>query len=129
MEAIKVSQDLGMSNGQPQNNKLNLNEFEFLQTIGTGSFGRVRLGRHKNTNKIYAIKMLKKIEVLRLKQADHIYSEYNILSKLNHPFIVELKGVNIKDPKYLYFVLEYVPGGELFTILRAQTSFPVEQAK
>lgn len=115
--------------GNANNNKVNLNEFDFLQTIGTGSFGRVRLGRHKKTNKIYAIKMLKKAEIIRLKQVDHIYSEYNILSLLNHPFIVELRGVVLTDAKFLYFVLEYVPGGELFTILRTQGSFPVEQAK
>ena len=111
------------------NNKINLNDFDFLQTIGTGSFGRVRLGRHKKTNKIYAIKMLKKAEIMRLKQVDHIYSEYNILSMLNHPFIVELRGVALTDPKYLYFILEYVAGGELFTILRTQGNFAVEQAK
>ncbi len=111
------------------NNKVNLNEFDFLQTIGTGSFGRVKLGRHKKTNKIYAIKMLKKAEIIRLKQVDHIYSEYNILSMLNHPFIVELRGVALNDPKFLYFVLEYVPGGELFTILRTQGNFAVDQAK
>ncbi len=118
-----------MENTSTANNKINLNDFDFLQTIGTGSFGRVRLGRHKKTNKIYAIKMLKKAEIMRLKQVDHIYSEYNILSMLNHPFIVELRGVALTDPKYLYFVLEYVPGGELFTILRTQGNFPVEQAK
>jgi serine/threonine protein kinase len=48
---------------------------------------------------------------------------------LNHPFIVELRGVALTDPKFLYFVLEYVAGGELFTILRTQGNFPVEQAK
>jgi protein kinase X len=58
--------------------------------INLGSFGRVRLGKHKKTSKIYAIKMLKKCEILRLKQQDHIYSEYNILKQLNHPFIVSI---------------------------------------
>lgn len=111
------------------NNKIAITDFDFMQTLGTGSFGRVRLGRHKKTNKIYAIKMLKKAEILRLKQVDHIFSEYNILSMLNHPFIVEMRGVYVGDPKYLYFVLEYVPGGELFTILRTQGNFPVEQSK
>ena len=46
-------------------NKINIKEFEFLQTIGTGSFGRVRLAKHKKSNKIYAIKMLKKGEIIR----------------------------------------------------------------
>jgi serine/threonine protein kinase len=73
--------------------------------------------------------MLKKQEILRLKQVDHIHSEYKILSQLNHPFIVELKGIVPTDPKILYFILEYVPGGELFTILRTQGNFPVEQSK
>ena len=109
--------------------KVELSDFEMMQTIGTGSFGRVKLGRHKKTNKIYAIKMLKKAEIIKLKQMDHIYSEYTILSMLNHPFIVEMKGVSVTDPKYLYFVLEYIAGGELFTVLRQQGCFPIAQSK
>ncbi len=82
--------------------------------------------------------MLKKAEIIRLKQVDHIHSEYNILSQLNHPFIVyklfpynqvELRGIVANDPKYLYFILEYVPGGELFTILRTNGNFPVDQSR
>jgi protein kinase X len=109
--------------------KVLLSEFEFIKTIGTGSFGRVKLARHKKTNKIYAIKMLKKAEIIKLKQMDHIYSEYTILSMLNHPFIVELKGISVADPKFLHFVLEYIAGGELFMILRTQGCFPLEQSK
>ena len=45
------------------------------------------------------------------------------------PFIVELKGVNVNDPVYLYFILQYVPGGELFSLLRSKVSFPLLQAK
>ena len=75
------------------------------------------------------MKMLKKCEIMRMKQIDHIYNEYNILSILNHPFIVELKGVNVTDPQYLYFILEYIPGGELFTLLRNTNVFPVAQAR
>ena len=48
-----------------------------------------------------------------------------IFSILNHQFIVELKGVNVIDPMYLYFILEYVPVNELFTLLRNKTSFPL----
>jgi protein kinase A len=109
--------------------KIKLSDFEILETLGTGSFGRVRLGRHKKSKKIYAIKMLKKCEIIRLKQVDHIHSEYQILNKLNHPFIVEFKGALTTDPKYLYFILEFVQGGELFTILRTAGSFTEEQSK
>ena len=109
--------------------KINISDFEKLETVGLGSFGRVRLCRNIKTNKIYVLKILKKSEILRLKQTDHIYSEYNILAFLNHPFIIQLMGVNFDDPKYLYFLLEYIPGGELFTLLRKKKMFPLEQAK
>ena len=109
--------------------KVNLNDFELLQTVGIGSFGRVRLCRHKKNSRVYVMKILKKAEIVKQKQVDHVYSEYNILSILNHPFIVELKGVNVQHPQYLYLILEYVPGGELFTLLRNNINFPVEQAK
>ena len=114
---------------EKKNRKISLSEFELLQTVGIGSFGRVRLTRHKKTDTVSVMKILKKIEIVKQKQVDHIYSEYNILTILNHPFIVELKGVNVQHPQYLYLILEYVPGGELFTLLRNNTNFPVEQAK
>ena len=111
------------------NVKIQISDFDVLQTVGIGTFGRVKLCRHKKTKKIYVMKMLKKCEIMRMKQIDHIYNEYNILSILNHPFIVELKGVNVTDPQYLYFILEYIPGGELFTLLRNTNVFPVAQAR
>ena len=109
--------------------KINLSDYEKLETVGLGSFGRVRLCKNIKTNKVYAMKILKKVEIIRLKQIDHIYSEYNILSFLNHPFIIQLLGINFDDPKYVYFLLEYIPGGELFTLLRKKQLFPLEQAK
>ena len=69
------------------------------------------------------------MEIIKQKQVDHVFSEFNILSVLNHPFIVQLVGLNFDDPKYLYFIIEYVQGGELFTLLRTRGSFPLEQAK
>jgi protein kinase A len=109
--------------------KVKLSDFEKLQTVGLGSFGRVRLCRYKKKDKIYVMKILKKMEIIKQKQVDHVYSEFNILSVLNHPFIVQLVGLNFDDPKYLYFIIEYVQGGELFTLLRTRGSFSVEQAK
>ena len=109
--------------------KVKLSDFEKMQTVGLGSFGRVRLCRYKKNDKVYVMKILKKMEIIKQKQVDHVYSEFNILSVLNHPFIVQLVGMNFDDPKYLYFIIEYVQGGELFTLLRTRGSFPLEQAK
>eukprot|EP00831_Metopus_contortus_P007818 TRINITY_DN129_c0_g3_i1.p1 TRINITY_DN129_c0_g3~~TRINITY_DN129_c0_g3_i1.p1 ORF type:complete len:327 (+),score=63.49 TRINITY_DN129_c0_g3_i1:45-1025(+) len=112
----------------PPPKKVKLEDFEIMATLGTGSFGRVRLAKEKRNKKYWAIKILKKAEIIRLKQVDHIISECCLLDSIKHPFIVNMEGV-AHDDRYLYMVLEFVRGGELFTYLRAVTSFPVPQAQ
>ena len=72
-----------------------LNDFNFISTLGTGTFGRVRLVKHRDepeSVRPMALKCLKKSEIIRLKQTEHIKSEKNILERINHPFIVNLLG-------------------------------------
>ena len=90
--------------------KVKLSDFEKLQTVGLGSFGRVRLCRYKKNDKVYVMKILKKMEIIKQKQVNHVYSEFHILLVINYPFIVQLVGFNFDDPKYLYFIIEYVQG-------------------
>jgi serine/threonine protein kinase len=66
-----------------------------MATLGTGkilvysgSFGRVKLAKNKSTGRYIALKMLKKSEIIKLKQVDHVANENKILSALEHPFIV-----------------------------------------
>ncbi|OMJ85557.1 hypothetical protein SteCoe_13099 [Stentor coeruleus] len=108
--------------------KLQLSELEILQTLGTGSFGRVRLARIKQTGAYVALKILKKAEILKLKQVDHVISEFSILRTINHPFLVNLLGYT-QDDRYLYFALEFVQGGELFTYLRTVGKLDVAHAR
>jgi protein kinase A len=77
----------------------------------------VRLARVKQTGNYVALKILKKSEILKLKQVDHVISEFSVLRIINHPFLVNLLGYT-QDERYLYFLLEFVQGGELFTYLR-----------
>lgn len=88
-------------------------DFEFLRTIGKGSFGKVYSARHKKEDTIYAIKVLNKKMILKRNEKNHIMSERNVLLKnLNHPFLVGLYySFQTKDK--LYFVLDYVNGGEV----------------
>lgn len=75
--------------------KFLLQDFKFLSTLGTGTFGRVRLVKHKSEPaeaEPVALKCLKKSEIIRLKQIEHVKSEKKILETINHPFIVNLKG-------------------------------------
>ncbi|KAJ1899011.1 cAMP-dependent protein kinase catalytic subunit [Coemansia sp. IMI 209127] len=105
-----------------------LGSFEIFRTVGTGSFGRVRLVRHKETGKYFAMKVLRKSHVVRAKQVEHVNSERRILAECNCPFIVYMLGT-CQDQVNLYFFMEYVVGGELFTYLRRYHQFPSPVAK
>lgn len=82
----------GASNEKSNKKVLTIHDFNFLATLGTGTFGRVRLVRYKHNPKCdpMALKMLKKTEIIRLKQIDHVKNEWKILESINHPFIVTL---------------------------------------
>ena len=112
----------------PDASSWKLSDLEVKETIGTGTFGRVRLVKHKGTGKHFALKILKKQEILRMKQVDHILSESSILSEVHHPFVVNmLKG--FQDDDRLYLLFEFVVGGELFSHLRKAGKFPNDVAK
>jgi len=78
----------------------------------------VKLAKNKVSQAYCALKILKKAEIIRLKQVDHIINENTILANLDHPFIVRMEGF-CQDARYLYLILEFVSGGELFTYLRS----------
>jgi len=98
-------------------NTAGLDDFERIKTLGTGSFGRVMIVQHKPTKEYYAMKILDKQKVVKLKQVEHTLNEKRILQAISFPFLVSLR-FHFKDNSYLYMVLEYVPGGEMFSHLR-----------
>mmetsp|Transcript_15218 Transcript_15218/g.49953 ORF Transcript_15218/g.49953 Transcript_15218/m.49953 type:complete len:373 (+) Transcript_15218:124-1242(+) len=97
-------------------------DFEPGPILGTGSFGRVVLAKHRGKGTVVAIKILSKAQIIRTKQVTHIQAEKDILTMVNFPFIVNLVA-SMQDPEALYFVLEYVVGGEFFTHLRSAGRF------
>jgi serine/threonine protein kinase len=103
-------------------NPSTIQDYNVGVTLGTGSFGRVRFATDTETGQGYAVKILKKSEVVRLEQVEHINSEKTILEGLDHPYIVKLAGT-FQDQLHLYMVLEYIVGGEFFTHLRKNGRF------
>ena len=104
-------------------------DFEFLKMIGKGSFGKVLLARHKGEEKIYAVKVLNKKMILKRNEKTHIMCERNVLLKnLNHPFLVGLR-YSFQSRDKLYFILDYVNGGELFFHLQKEKIFTEARAK
>ncbi|KAH9888397.1 kinase-like protein [Cubamyces lactineus] len=105
-----------------------LSDFIIQRTLGTGSFGRVHLVRSKHNLRFYAIKVLNKEKIVRMKQESHTRNEQMMLQAVQHPFIINLWGT-FQDTANLYMVMDFVPGGELFTLLRRSNRFPDPVAK
>ncbi|KAI8390136.1 kinase-like domain-containing protein [Blakeslea trispora] len=108
--------------------QLKLENFDIQRTLGTGSFGRVHLIQSKINHRYYALKVLKKTEIVKLKQVEHTNNERAILNSIQHPFVVNLWG-SFQDSANLYMVMDFVPGGELFTVLRKSKKFSNEVAR
>ncbi|KAL9267251.1 Serine/threonine-protein kinase orb6-like protein [Drosera capensis] len=81
-----------------------------------GAYGEVRLCREKKSGNIYAMKKLKKSEMLSLGQVEHVRAERNLLAEVASHCIVKLY-YSFQDAEYLYLVMEYLPGGDMMTLL------------
>ena len=97
--------------------KYSLTDFQIQRTLGTGSFGRVHLVQSKHNQRFYAVKVLKKAQVVKMKQVEHTNDERRMLQQVKHPFLITLWGT-FQDSKNLYMVMDFVEGGELFSLLR-----------
>ncbi|CAB3381005.1 Hypothetical predicted protein [Cloeon dipterum] len=105
-----------------------LDDFDRIKTLGTGSFGRVMLVQHRASKEYYAMKILDKQKVVKLKQVEHTLNEKRILQAISFPFLVSLR-FHFKDNSNLYMVLEYIPGGEMFSHLRKVGRFSETQSR
>ncbi|KAF9114834.1 camp-dependent protein kinase catalytic subunit [Mortierella sp. AM989] len=105
-----------------------LADFTISRTIGTGSCGRVHLVQSVYNSRFYALKVLKKKQILHSNQVEHVNEEKRILERIRHPFLVKTWGT-FQDPSSLYIVMDYVVGGELFSVLRRMQRFSNSVAK
>ncbi|KAK4475584.1 hypothetical protein MN116_000861 [Schistosoma mekongi] len=121
---VTLNQDVNLIDlGQTEDKKASLNDFEIVKTIGEGNFGKVYLAVSRKTNQALAIKVLKKDAVKQRKEVDNVMSERNVLVKsLNHPFLCKLH-FSFQSTTKLYFVLDYINGGELFYHIQRERVF------
>ena len=106
-------------------------DFSILKLIGKGTFGQVFQVRKKDTQRVYAMKVLSKKVIVQKKEVQHTVGERNILVRtaMTHsPFIVGLK-FSFQTPTDLYLVTDYMSGGELFWHLQKEGRFHEERAK
>ena len=108
--------------------KYSISDFQILRTLGTGSFGRVHLVRSVHNNRYYAIKVLKKAQIVKMKQVEHTNDERRMLKIVEHPFLIRMWGT-FQDSHSVFMVMDYIEGGELFSLLRKSQRFPNPVAK
>ncbi|KAI3473047.1 hypothetical protein Pfo_030016 [Paulownia fortunei] len=90
-----------------------LEDFEVLKVVGQGAFGKVYQVRKRGTSEIYAMKVMRKDKIMEKNHAEYMKAERDILTKIDHPFIVRLR-YSFQTKYRLYLVLDFVNGGHLF---------------
>ncbi|THH16300.1 hypothetical protein EW146_g4308 [Bondarzewia mesenterica] len=112
-----------------RNEPLTIEAFDLLKVIGKGSFGKVMQVRKKDTQRIYALKTIRKANIAsRPGEITHILAERTVLALVNNPFIVPLK-FSFQNPDKLYLVMSFVNGGELFYHLQREGKFDEHRSR
>ncbi|EEE54016.1 hypothetical protein OsJ_00676 [Oryza sativa Japonica Group] len=108
--------------------KICVDDFELLTIIGRGAFGEVRLCREKTSSNIYAMKKLKKSDMVVRGQVEHVRAERNLLAEVASHCIVKLY-YSFQDSEYLYLIMEYLPGGDIMTLLMREDTLTEHVAR
>ena len=130
-QASKIKEEILHKEGEnlrKKRQKISIFDFIPIKIIGKGAFGEVRICRYIPTDDIVAIKKMKKEEMHKKNQVLHVRAERDVLSEAKNQWIVELK-FSFQDQNYLYLGMEYLPGGDLMTLLMARDILPEEDAK
>uniref|UniRef100_A0A1A8DFQ3 non-specific serine/threonine protein kinase n=1 Tax=Nothobranchius kadleci TaxID=1051664 RepID=A0A1A8DFQ3_NOTKA len=108
--------------------KMDKSMFKRIKTLGIGAFGEVCLARKEDTGSLYAMKTLRKKDVLLRNQVAHVKAERDILAEADNEWVVRLY-YSFQDKENLYFVMEYIPGGDMMSLLIRLGIFKEELAQ
>jgi len=123
-EKLEREQQMHMNEAK----KISVDDFRKIKVIGKGGFGRVLLVEKKDTKKVFAMKILKKGVIAARGEIEHTRTEKSVLSKLDHPFLAKLHW-SFQTDENLYFVMDFINGGELFHHLSIEKRFSDDRAK
>ena len=108
--------------------EVTLQDFQVMEVLGAGSFGRVYKVIKRDSGQIYALKALDKRTLIQKNQLKHALNEAKIHYHLNSPYIVKMH-YKFQTPRKLYFVLDYCPNGDLGDLLSVQGALPEDKVK
>ncbi|MEW5305926.1 MAG: hypothetical protein WDW36_008437 [Sanguina aurantia] len=107
---------------------MSIDEFDIIKPISRGAFGRVYLARKHATGDLFAIKVMKKRDLIRKNMVESVTNERNILAMANNPFVVRFY-YSFTSRENLYIVMEYINGGDCYSLLRKMGALPEEVAR
>jgi serum/glucocorticoid-regulated kinase 2 len=119
---------IGVKFVENKQRSLKIEDFDLLKVVGKGSFGKVMQVMKKDTQRIYALKTLRKQHIISRSEVAHTLAERSVLAQINNPFIVPLK-FSFQSPEKLYLVLAFVNGGELFHHLQREQRFDINRSR
>ncbi|KAM3836849.1 serine/threonine-protein kinase LATS2 [Vipera latastei] len=108
--------------------KMDKSMFVKIKTLGIGAFGEVCLACKVDTHALYAMKTLRKKDVLNRNQVAHVKAERDILAEADNEWVVKLY-YSFQDKDSLYFVMDYIPGGDMMSLLIRMEVFPEKLAR
>jgi microtubule-associated serine/threonine kinase len=103
-------------------------DFEELKLISNGAYGTVYLVREKLTNERYAMKKIRKHNLILRNQVEQVFTERDIMTFTDNPFVVALT-CTFETKKYLCMVMEYVEGGDVATLIKNMGPLPLDMAR
>lgn len=123
LHAVKETEFLRL-----KRSRLGVEDFESLRVIGKGAFGEVRLVQKKDTGHIFAMKILRKADMLEKEQVAHVRAERDILVEADHTWVVQMY-YSFQDNISLYLIMEFLPGGDMMTLLMKKDTLTEEQTQ
>jgi protein-serine/threonine kinase len=118
-KAFSPSDDDSISSSKVVFKDLSVSDFEKLKLLGKGGVGKVYLCKLKGTERLFAMKVLEKEEMIERQKVKRVLTEREILATTDHPFLVTLY-CSFSTKEHLYFIMEYCAGGEFFRMLQRQ---------
>lgn len=119
---------IGVDYVETQASELSINDFELLKVVGGSSFGKVLQVRKRDTNRLFALRAIRKAKLISPPEDAHALVEQSVLAQINSPFVAPLKLI-FQTPLKLYLVVPFVDGGKLFHHLANEGRFDVNRCR
>ncbi|CAD8081073.1 unnamed protein product [Paramecium sonneborni] len=129
MKLVNSKKSIIKQEDQESDKQRQIGDYLLVKTLGLGTFGLVKLAIHSITQEKVAIKILEKSKIIDVADVERVSREIHILKLIRHKHVIQLYEI-IETKKYIFLVMEFCDGGELFDyIVKHQKLSEIEACK